>query len=301
MVTPFTCTGHRAAVYALAATDDTEHFLSAGGDGWIAQWNLRAPENGQLIARTEGQIFSLLHLPRQRRLVAGDMNGGVHWIDLEHPDRTRGIQHHRKGVFDLKLSPPWVLSAGGEGLLTRWEASTGRTVESIHLTHCALRALALAPQRREMAVGASDASIYLLDSETLDIRHTLPNAHAPSVFTVAYSPDERYLLSGGRDAMLRVWDLSADPPAIVSEQPAHWFTLNHIVWSPDGRHFATASRDKTVKIWDGTTFQLLRVLDPVRDGGHLNSVNRLLWLPQALLSASDDRTVKIWSNVASGL
>jgi hypothetical protein len=294
MVTPFTCTGHRAAVYTLAATDDTEKFLSAGGDGWIAEWNLRAPENGQLIARTEGQLFSLLHLPGQRRLVAGDMNGGVHWIDLEHPECTRGIQHHQRGVFDLKLSPPWVLSAGGEGMLTRWEANTARTVESIHLTHRPLRALALAPQRHEIAVGASDASIYLLDSDTLDVRHTIINAHVPSVFTVAYAPDERYLLSGGRDAMLRVWDLSTDPPALVSEQPAHWFTLNHITWSPDGRHFATASRDKTVKIWDGATFRLLRVLDPVRDGGHVNSVNRLLWLPQALLSASDDRTVKIW-------
>lgn len=301
MATPFTCTGHRAAVYALAATDDTEQFLSAGGDGWIAEWKLQAPENGRLIATVQGQLFSLLHLPGQRRLVAGDMNGGVHWIDLERPEHTRGIQHHRKGVFDLKLNPPWILSAGGEGMLTRWDASTGRTVESLHLTYSALRTLALAPQRREVAVGASDASIYLLDSETLETRYTLPNAHVPSVFTVAYSPDERYLLSGGRDAMLRVWDLSADPPALVSEQPAHWFTLNHIAWSSDGRHFATASRDKTVKIWDGATFRLLRVLDPVRDGGHLNSVNRLLWLPQALLSASDDRTVKIWSNVASGL
>ncbi len=301
MATPFTCIGHRAAVYALAATDSAERFLSAGGDGWIAEWNLRAPENGQLIARAEGQLFSVLYLLGQRRIVAGDMNGGVHWIDLEHPERTRGVQHHRRGVFDLKLSPPWVLSAGGEGMLTRWDVSTERAVESIYLTHRALRALALAPQRCEIAVGASDAKIYLLDSDTLDIRHTISNAHVPSVFTVAYSPDERYLLSGGRDAMLRTWDLSTDPPALVSEQPAHWFTINHIAWSPDGRLFATASRDKTVKIWEGATFQLLRVLDPVRDGGHLNSVNRLLWLPQALLSAGDDRTVKIWPDVASNL
>ncbi|MCS7037598.1 MAG: WD40 repeat domain-containing protein [Saprospiraceae bacterium] len=294
MATPFTCTGHRAAIYALAATNDAEHFLSAGGDGWVAEWHLQAPENGRLIASIEGQIFSLLCLPGQNRIIAGDMNGGLHWIDTAQPERTRGIQHHQKGVFDLKISQNWVLSAGGEGMLTRWDAQTGRTVESIHLTHRALRSLSLAPSRREIAIGASDANIYLLDSDTLDIRHTIIGAHTPSVFTVAYSPDERYLLSGGRDAMLRVWDLDAAPPALVSEQPAHWFTINHIAWSPHGRHFATASRDKTVKIWDGATLRLLRVLDPVRDGGHLNSVNRLLWLPQALLSASDDRTIKIW-------
>ncbi|MBK8425147.1 MAG: hypothetical protein IPL27_03820 [Lewinellaceae bacterium] len=56
------------------------------------------------------------------------------------------------------------------------------------------------------------------------------------------------------------------------------------------RFFATASRDKTLKIWDSATFTLLKVVDTIRDGGHINSVNRLLWLPECLVSASDDRS-----------
>jgi WD40 repeat protein len=101
------------------------------------------------------------------------------------------------------------------------------------------------------------------------------------------------LLSGGRDAMLRVWDVERDF-ALHSEQPAHWFTVNHIVFSPDGQLFATASRDKTLKIWDATDFRLLKVVDTVRHGGHINSVNRLLWLPGCLVSCSDDRTAMLW-------
>ncbi len=290
----FTCTGHRAAVYALATAKEPGHFLSAGGDGWIVSWDVRSPENGRLLATVETQVFSLLSLPDEARWVAGDMNGGVHWIDYQHPGLTYGLQHHQKGVFDLKYSAPWVFSAGGEGILTRWDAARGRPVESLQLTHRSLRSLALAHQRHEIAVGASDTCIYLIDADTWEIRHQINEAHSPSVFTVAYSPDERYLISGGRDAMLRVWGLSTGYPTLVSEQPAHWYTINHIAWSPDGHYFATASRDKTVKIWDGKTFQLLRVLEPMRDGGHLNSVNRLLWLPEALISASDDRTLKLW-------
>ena len=81
---------------------------------------------------------------------------------------------------------------------------------------------------------------------------------------------------------------------MLSEQPAHWYTLNHLAFSPDGALFATASRDKTIKIWDAQTFSLLKTIDTIRYGGHINSVNRLLWLPEALLSVSDDRTMKIW-------
>ena len=294
MPNPFTCIGHQGAVYALASRSDGERFLSAGGDGWIVEWHLSAPEKGLLLAAASVQLFSLLALPNGRDAVAGDMNGGTHWIDLSERKRIRGVQHHHRGVFDLKYREPWVLSAGGEGTLSRWDVRRQNVVESVRLSHRSLRAIALAEGRREIAVGASDTNIYLLDSETLQLRHTLCGAHTPSTFSLAYAPDERYLLSGGRDAMLRVWDLTGPVPRLVQEQPAHWFTINHIAWSPSGRYFATASRDKTVKIWDSATFRLCRVFDPVRNGGHISSVNRLLWLPEALISAGDDRTIKIW-------
>ncbi|MEQ1744673.1 MAG: WD40 repeat domain-containing protein [Saprospiraceae bacterium] len=290
-----TFTGHRAAVYALAQGATDRDLLSAGGDGWITAWNLDEPDTGKVVATVEAQVFSMIAVPEKNRLVAGNMNGGLHWIDLTQPEHTRNIQHHSKGVFDLKMHDEWLFSAGGEGMLTRWSLAEARSLESFHLSNKALRCIAIAPARREVAVGASDGSIYFLDLETLALKHILPQVHKPSVFALGYTPDEQHLLSGGRDAMLRAWALGkTGVPALVSEQAAHWFTINYLAFSPDGSRFATASRDKTVKIWDAHTFRLQRVFDPLRDNGHRNSVNRLLWLPGALVSCSDDRTLKIW-------
>ena len=280
-------------MYALAPGQTQRRLLSAGGDGWIVAWDLDEPETGRVVANVETQIFSLLSIPETHQLIAGNMNGGLHWLDLEHPDRTRNIQHHKKGVYDLKSTGPWLFSAGGEGMLTRWAMEEARSVESLHLSNQALRVMAIAPTRKELAVGASDGAIYLLDLETFAIKTTLQQAHSPSVFSLCYSPDERWLLSGGRDAMLRVWDLEQNL-ALHTEQAAHLFTINHIAYSPDGAYFATASRDKTVKIWDAIDFKLLKVLETIRDGGHLNSVNRLAWLQDTLVSAGDDRTLILW-------
>ena len=80
------------------------------------------------------------------------------------------------------------------------------------------------------------------------IKNTIESAHGNSVFALSYSPDEKYLWSGGRDALLKIWDLEKNCEQIFSE-PAHWFTINAIVFSPDGKFAATASRDKTIKIW----------------------------------------------------
>lgn len=292
-----TCTGHRAAIYALAPGKDERHFLSAGGDGWVTEWNLDDPETGRLVASVETQIFSLCTLSTNR-LVAGNMNGGVHWIDRDNPDKTLNIQHHKKGVYDILAAGKWVFTAGGDGVITRWDSEKGSSLESFQLSNQALRAIAFSEKRKELAVGASDNSIYFLDLETFELKWTIKNAHTNSVFTVAWSPDDQHLLSGGRDAMLRVWDFSNPYSPIPNpqspEQAAHLFTVNHIVFSPDGRLFATASRDKTLKIWDARTFQLLKVVDTIRYGGHINSVNRLLWLPDCLVSGSDDRTVMLW-------
>jgi WD40 repeat protein len=295
------CTGHRAAVYALAPGFAPNHFFSAAGDRWVVEWDLDNPDNGHLAATTETQIYALAVLPGAgRRLVAGNMNGGLHWIDLDTPEQTRNVQHHQKGVFDLLVLDEWVFSAGGEGTLTRWEAATGQRVESFQLSNRSLRCIAHAPARSELVIGASDGCLYFLDAETLELKHLAQNIHQPSVFTVAYHPTLPLLLTGGRDAMLRVWHLP-EPGGIPeaglrlhSEQPAHWYTINHLVFSPNGHFFATASRDKTIKIWDAATFQLLKVADTIRDGGHINSVNRLLWMDDVLLSASDDRGIIIW-------
>lgn len=277
--------------------EDSGCFRSAGGDGWIVEWRLDAPDTGRVVADTGGRVFSMLALDA-RRLVCGDMNGGLHWIDLTDPSKGRDIARHHKGVFDLLLFGDHVWSAGGDGILTRWAADQARAIESIQLSAQSLRTLALSPSRGNLAVGGSDKSIYLLDPETFALNATLKDAHASSVFALAWTPDGRYLLSGGRDAMLRVWDADANFK-LVDEQAAHWYTINHLVFSPDGRFFATASRDKTLKIWDAATFRLLKVIDTIRYGGHINSVNRLLWLPGGLISCSDDSTLKIWAVAAA--
>jgi WD40 repeat protein len=286
-------TGHNASIFALSPAEDDQFFFSSAGDGWIVRWDLDQPEMGKLVAKVDSQVFSLLFLPEWNRVVAGNMNGGLHWVELDQPDQTRNIAHHQKGVFRIRRVGPYVYTCGGDGILTRWDPEQVRSLESIQLSHLSLRAFAHSPERGEMAIGASDGNIYLLD-EDLNLKATITNAHANSVFCLAFSPGGEYLLSGGRDAHLKVWESTG--LSNVASQAAHWFTLNDLVFHPNGSVFASASRDKTIKIWDAQTFQLLKVLDTIRDKGHVNSVNALLWTKSEnrLISASDDRSIMVW-------
>jgi WD40 repeat protein len=288
------CTGHRAALYAVAQGRTDRHFLTAGGDGWVTEWDLDDLETGRVIAQVDDRVFALTAMDPSGKYIVGNMTGGVHWLDQQHPETARHIQQHKKGVFDIQIIDNQVFTIGGDGVLTRWDMTTRRIVESVHLTNKPLRCAAYSPQKNMLAIGSSDGGIYIVGLPDLSVQQHIVAAHLPSVFTVAWHPEQHYLLSGGRDAMLRVWD-SENGFELISAQPAHWYTINHIVFAPDGRLFATASRDKTIKIWDATTFKLLKVLDVLHAGGHINSVNRLLWLPDYLISVSDDRTAIVWA------
>ncbi len=316
-------TGHKNSVYALTypitnvGDIPPQYFYSGAGDGWVVRWDLAQPDLGKLVAKVETQIFSLLFLEKQNHIVAGNMNGGMHFINLDAPNDTRNVQHHRLGVFGIQLFDNQLFSIGGGGLLTRWSLETFRTIESIQLSTKSLRSFDFSKERNEIAIGSSDGNIYFVDATSLDLKKVMENAHKPSVFAVKYIENGRFLLSGGRDAQLKLWALDefSEENTFVKKTflphetvSAHWFTLNTITLNPTNpRIFATASRDKTIKIWQiqahkpqGEKIQLLKVLDTIRDGCHTHSVNSLLWTPfeNKLLSASDDRSIIVWESTS---
>lgn len=288
-------TGHNAAIYALSPYISDSIFLSGGGEGWIAMWDLKDPEIGKLVAQVETQIFALHYIPGRNLIVAGNMNGGVHFIYPHDLTLNANISRHQKGVFGVQYIDPCVFTIGGGGMLTKWALEPARTLESFQLSNQPLRSIAYQSNRNELAVGSSDGNIYLLDAATMQLKQTIKNAHDNSVFCLKYHPDAALLFSGGRDAHLKVWALDQLESAI-SQQPAHWFTINSLAFDPDGKWLATGSRDKTIKIWDTESFKLLKVLETVRDKGHVNSVNALYWAPfnNYLISASDDRSMIVW-------
>jgi WD-40 repeat-containing protein len=183
--------------------------------------------------------------------------------------------------------------ATGEGLVAAVDPERMVVAGRVKESEKSARTIAVNEQTGEIAVGYSDHHIRVFDGELKLKKAWL--AHANSVFTLRYTPDGRYLLSGSRDARLKLWDAGAGY-ILAEEVVAHMYAINHIDFSPDGKHFVTCSMDKSVKVWDAGAMKLLKVIDKSRHAGHGTSVNRLLWttFDDQLISASDDRTISVW-------
>lgn len=118
--------------------------------------------------------------------------------------------------------------------------------------------------------------------------------HLNSVFALAYSPDGKTIVSGGRDASLKFWD--TEKFEIQQNIAAHMYAINYLSFREDGKYFVTCSMDKSIKVWDMEAFKLLKVIDKARYVGHGTSINKVLWTKNKdqVVAISDDHTVSVW-------
>jgi len=288
-----TLTGHRDSVYALESMPDAPAFFSGAGDGMIVKWT-PGREEGELIAKMDASVYALRYHPASGHLLAGHNFDGVHGLDVNEKREVRSLKLTSTAIFDLQIAGDNLLVAAGDGVVSVVNLSLWTITHRIPAAGQSARCLAVRPDGGAVAVGYSDHHIrvFRLDDFSLQKEYV---AHNNSVFALRYTPDGRWLLSGSRDARLKVWTPDEDY-ALHQEVPAHLFAINDLQFSPDGKHFVTCSMDKSVKVWRTEDLTLLKVIDKARHAGHGTSVNKLLWSPvtHQVVSAGDDRTISVW-------
>lgn len=287
-------TGHRDSIYTLHQADQPNLFFSGSGDGMVVLWNLEKPEEGTLIARLANSIYAVYRPAGTDLLVVGHNYDGIHFIDWKNNKQDGSLHLTKAAIFDIQHAGNTLFAADGDGTVIRVDLSTRVVLSRTKASEKSARTMAINPKTGELAVGYSDCCIRVFDVDSMRMKYEW-NAHANSVFTVRYTPDSNFLMSGSRDARLKVWDVRAGyTPA--AEVVAHMYAINHLDFSPDSKHFVTCSMDKSIKVWDLDELRLLKVIDKGRHAGHGTSVNKLLWTNHhgQLVSASDDRTISVW-------
>ena len=288
-----TISGHKDCIYTLENAPGRDAFFSAGADGLVAEWKLGQLDEGRLLAKASTSIYALKYLPEEDVLVIGQNFDGIRVIDLKSRKEKGSLKIKQAAIFAIEAHEGRLLIGSGDGTLTVVELESLRILHQERVSEKSLRSIQVFPAQAEFAAGFSDNTIKIFNLNNWKPKQVL-EAHKNSVFTLSYSPDYQYLLSGSRDAHLNIWR-SREGYQKEDGIVAHMYAINHIAYSPDGRFFASCSMDKSVKLWDAEGFSLLKVIDRARHAGHGTSVNRLLWLNEhILLSGSDDRTISVW-------
>ncbi len=71
--------------------------------------------------------------------------------------------------------------------------------------------------------------------------------HQGQVYSIAFSPDGKYLALGSDDKNVKIW--SVEQKKEITTLKGHNRVVRSVSFSPDGKYLASGSEDGMIKLW----------------------------------------------------
>ncbi len=247
----------------------------------------------------------------------------------KHENRTLTEHTLPVKTLDFTADGTKLVSGSDDGTAKVWDVTTGNSILTLHGHTGAVKALRLFENGKVLYSGSSDGVVRIWDMETRteQLIHTRPpwlafatafssngktiasacwnevrlwdtntqsfleplTGHERFVLTVAFSPDDKRLVSGSREGRVILWDVPNHRH--LSTYDVHTGEVNAVTFSPDGKKFASASEDGTVYLFDLHTEKKTKLLTEPNRG-----VRAIAFSPDSktLLSGRWDGEMQLW-------
>ena len=147
-----------------------------------------------------------------------------------------------------------------------WDAQTGKVLFILQAETGDLKplwlGLAWSPDGKKLAAvgalmhpdsGADVDMILIWDAETGKQEQLLTaGMNDYRLWTVAWSPDGRFMAIGSTGSDIFLWDMTSSQP--LAKLGGHTDISDQLAWSPAGNRLASVARDGTLQIWDLSAF-----------------------------------------------
>lgn len=252
--------GHTGSVFAVRFTPDNKYVLTGGGDSTVRMWDI---ETGQELRRFTFSAFVIdIEVSADGKWMLTNSRDERAQIWSLHTSPRLPLFDHEGVVTAATYSPSGrlILTAGtgGKGGSARlWDSITGEKLRDfIGHTLDINYGAAFSHDGKYIVTGSWDTTIRLWDAQTgKELRQFIGDPNF--VNGVEFSPDDRYIVSAGRNGV-RLWDAGTGEEI---RQFGELLGVYRATFSPDGKYILTSASstdDGKARLWDAATGQLIR-------------------------------------------
>ncbi|MBW4465625.1 MAG: NACHT domain-containing protein [Pegethrix bostrychoides GSE-TBD4-15B] len=287
--------GHSSGVFSADWSRDGQTIAVSEFNSTLKIWNTQTGHCTRILKGHHYAIASVAWSVDGQAIAVGDAAGQIRLWNMA-TETSVAIGKHDNWVWALDFSPDGKSLASGcfDCTVKLWDLETKQSV-ILPLPAQMVTCVAFTSSGQYLAVGYyQQGKILIYDRVAKTVAQTLQLEKA-GIWSLAISPDDRYLVCSGEDAMVVLWDLQAGKCLYTCE--GHISQVHCTAFSPTGNCFATGSYDHRIKLWDRATGDCLTTLM-----GHAGQVFCVKFSPDGewLVSGSSDGVIKVW-HVETGI
>ena len=205
--------GHDAPVTAL--TEVAGDLVSGSFDGTVRTWDYLGTRTPSISASHKGAVSAIAKLLRLEGRSAGLTTGGADGTLTIAFQTSYERMVLEAPVTALAVAADEIIAACSDGQLRF--ISPGLKISALEVDQIPLASLAVSPDGKLIATAGLRGGIAIIDRASRKIIHRLTGPGLP-VWSLAFDADNRTLISGGADRVIRRWDAIAGT-ALTSNLP----------------------------------------------------------------------------------